>query len=201
MRLLNINCLESAKSHLKSLNSEYIFRPLNCAVNSFSSASVSGDHILNDSRQAAFIESRLNLWNKLKIEHDKSVKAKANDAIKVKLKYGQVYEGLSWQSTPSEIYQQLNKNALKKAIVAKVNDELWDLSRPLEGDCNIELLDFENPLAKQVLWHSSAHVLGFALETIYGCLLAQGPATSTGFFYDVYGNGKTVSYTIFMLLP
>jgi hypothetical protein len=27
----------------------------------------------------------------------------------------------------------------------QVNGELWDLERPLEGSCKLELLDFEHP--------------------------------------------------------
>lgn len=42
--------------------------------------------------------------------------------------------------------------------------ELYDLTRPLEGDCEVELLNWEHPLGKMVFWHSSAHVLGECLE-------------------------------------
>eukprot|EP01036_Dinobryon_divergens_P045351 gene45351-60583_t len=46
--------------------------------------------------------------------------------------------------------------------------ELWDLNRPIPGDCNMTLLKFEDPEAKTVFWHSSAHVLGAAIEAVYG---------------------------------
>lgn len=36
------------------------------------------------------------------------------------------------------------------AVIAKVNGELWDLDRPLEGDCTLELLTFDNEEAKAV---------------------------------------------------
>ncbi len=64
--------------------------------------------------------------------------------------------------------------------------ELYDLHRPLEGDCLLELLDFEDPLGKMVFWHSSAHVLGEALEIDYGCHLCIGPPLASGFYYDAY---------------
>lgn len=38
--------------------------------------------------------------------------------------------------------------------------ELFDMHRPLEGDCEIDLLDFESELGKSTFWHSSAHILG-----------------------------------------
>ena len=43
---------------------------------------------------------------------------------------------------------------------------LWDLARPLEGDCTLELLDFQSPEGKMVFWHSAAHLLGAALEQV-----------------------------------
>ena len=62
---------------------------------------------------------------------------------------------------------------------------LFDLLRPLEKECKLELLDFENPEGKSVFWHSSAHVLGEACERHYGCHLCLGPPTENGFFYDM----------------
>ena len=42
----------------------------------------------------------------------------------------------------------------------EAKSELWDLHRPLIGDCSMQLLKFDDPEAKTVFWHSSAHVLG-----------------------------------------
>jgi len=53
--------------------------------------------------------------------------------------------------------------------------ELYDLTRTLEGDCSIELLDFTDPLGKMVFWHSSAHIMGESLEQCYGGHLCIGP--------------------------
>lgn len=62
--------------------------------------------------------------------------------------------------------------------------ELIDLTRPLEGDCILELITFENHLGKEVFWHSSAHLLGQSLENLYGAWLCHGPPLESGFFYD-----------------
>lgn len=89
-------------------------------------------------------------------------------------------------------------------IVSQVDGVLWDLERPLEGPCKLELLDFEHPegawfafccvsfstwyalyAGKRVFWHSSAHVLGEASERHYGCHLCIGPPTDEGFFYEM----------------
>lgn len=89
--------------------------------------------------------------------------------------------------------------------------EIYDLTRPLEGDCHLELLNFDDPLAKnvisaqfillilvfipfcQVFWHSSAHILGSALELEYGAHLCIGPALEKGFYYDAYMGDHKIS--------
>lgn len=70
------------------------------------------------------------------------------------------------------------------SVVAKVNDQLHDLFRPIEEDCSLEFIKFDSPEGKHVFWHSSAHILGEALERVYGAKLAVGPALEEGFYYD-----------------
>ena len=62
----------------------------------------------------------------------------------------------------------------------------YDATRPLEGNCEIKLLKFEDPKGRETFWHSSAHVLGETLELEFGVHLTHGPPTSEGFFYDSY---------------
>jgi len=49
----------------------------------------------------------------------------------------------------------------------QVDGQLWDLNRPLEKDCTLELIKFDSDEGKEVFWHSSAHILGQALELKY----------------------------------
>ena len=65
---------------------------------------------------------------------------------------------------------------------------LWDMNRPLVGNVSkLELLKFEaDKDAKTVFWHSSAHMMGEALENLYGCKLTIGPPLAGGFYYDSY---------------
>lgn len=79
-------------------------------------------------------------------------------------------------------------------VIAKVNNVLWDLDRPLEADCKLELLKFDDLQAQQVFWHSSAHILGEALERIYGGHLCYGPPIESGFYYDMHLETPSVSY-------
>ena len=76
-------------------------------------------------------------------------------------------------------------------IEEKNKYELWDLSRPLDGDCEIDFCTIEDKDGKTVFWHSSAHILGSALEHTYGSHLCIGPPLEEGFYYDTY-MGKNV---------
>ena len=70
--------------------------------------------------------------------------------------------------------------------------QLWDLGRALDAShdgCSLELLGFDSPAGREVFWHSSAHVLGQALEALHGddVLLCDGPALEEGgFFYEMW---------------
>lgn len=64
-----------------------------------------------------------------------------------------------------------------------------DSTRPLEGNCEIKLLQFNDLVGKETFWHSTAHVLGSAMEQEFGVQLTHGPPTTDGFFYDGY-SGK-----------
>lgn len=95
--------------------------------------------------------------------------------------------------TPMHIAEQIFKKNATKYIVAKVNSVLYDMFRPLENNCTLEFLTFDDPEGKQVFWHSSAHLLGLCCETLFNCLLDHGPATKDGFFYDMDVEPKMTS--------
>jgi len=62
-----------------------------------------------------------------------------------------------------------------------------DLSAPLHEDVALELLKENDPAALRVVRHSAAHVMATAiLELFPETKLGHGPATDSGFFYDVY---------------
>ena len=73
-------------------------------------------------------------------------------------------------------------------VVEASTAELWDLTRPLVGNvAKLEFLKFEEDKeAKTVFWHSSAHILGEALEHQTGAYLTIGPPLNSGFYYDSY---------------
>ncbi|MEG1501518.1 MAG: TGS domain-containing protein, partial [Clostridiales bacterium] len=85
----------------------------------------------------------------------------------------------------SEIAGELSRSLAKKAVAAKVNGRTVDLSLPLEGDIDLELLTFEDEDGKTVFRHSSSHILAQAVQKLFpGTLLGIGPAIKDGFYYD-----------------
>lgn len=69
-------------------------------------------------------------------------------------------EGKKWMSTPLDIAKGISKSLAANALISKVNGVLWDMSRPLEGDCDLKLYTFESDEGRDTFWHSSAHILG-----------------------------------------
>ncbi|KAK3872070.1 hypothetical protein Pcinc_022831 [Petrolisthes cinctipes] len=133
-----------------------------------------------------FIQARLALWDKLKKEADDAVAAKVPEPITITLPDGSTRDGKSWRTTPFEVALGISQGLAENTVVAKVNGVVWDLDRPLETDSTLQLLKFDDDEAKAVFWHSSAHMLGEAMERIYGGHLCYGPPIEEGFYYDMH---------------
>ncbi|XP_055810265.1 threonine--tRNA ligase, mitochondrial 1-like [Solanum dulcamara] len=110
------------------------------------------------------------------------------DPIKIELVDGTMKEGKKWNTTPLDIAKEISKSLAGNALIAKVNGVLWDLLRPLEGDCKLEIFKFDSDEGRDTFWHSSAHILGESLERTFGCKLCIGPCTTRGegFYYDAF---------------
>ncbi|KAM9723633.1 threonine--tRNA ligase 1, cytoplasmic isoform 3-T5 [Menidia menidia] len=79
---------------------------------------------------------------------------------------------------------------MKGALVGKVNGELWELGRPLEADCELQLLGFDTAEGKQAAWSTGACVLGGVLERVFGAEVYREGASELGLFCDhVLNNG------------
>ena len=63
---------------------------------------------------------------------------------------------------------------------------MWDLTRPIQEDATIKLNKWDDPDGKHAFWHSSAHLMAEAIESLYpGTKFGIGPAIENGFYYDV----------------
>uniref|UniRef100_A0A8D8R2L8 threonine--tRNA ligase n=1 Tax=Cacopsylla melanoneura TaxID=428564 RepID=A0A8D8R2L8_9HEMI len=135
----------------------------------------------------SYIQERISLWDKLKAQYDADVAAKTPEEITITLPDGKAVPAQSWRTTPYDVAAGISKGLADSTIIAKVNGVLWDLDRPLEANCKLELLNkFDNEEASAVFWHSTAHVLGEAMERVYGGCLCYGPPIENGFYYDMF---------------
>jgi threonyl-tRNA synthetase len=90
-------------------------------------------------------------------------------------------------STPLDVAKSISNRLADDALVAKVNGELWDLTRPIEADAALQILTPKNPEALDVYRHSNAHLLAAAvLELFPETKLGIGPAIENGFYYDFH---------------
>lgn len=64
--------------------------------------------------------------------------------------------------------------------------EVRDLDRELPDGATVAILRWDDDGGKHAFWHSSAHLMAEALESLYpGIRLGIGPAIDNGFYYDV----------------
>ena len=85
-----------------------------------------------------------------------------------------------------EIAQVIGKGLAKSAIAAKVNNELIDLSIPIENDSSISIITSKDQEGLDIIRHSFAHLLGHAIKQLYpSAKMAIGPVIENGFYYDI----------------
>ena len=132
-----------------------------------------------------FFASRNAIFDKRKAEKDAWIAKQPRQDVEITLDNGSKKQGKSWETTPANIAREISKSLLERTVIARVDGELWDIERPLEKSCQLELLDFEHPEGKKVFWHSSAHILGEAAERRFGCALCIGPPVEDGFYYEM----------------
>lgn len=134
----------------------------------------------------AFIQERLDLFDKLYKEQQEELAKRPRDDILITMPDGTTKTGKAYETTPAEIAKGISNSLFKRTVVARIDGEtLWDLERPLEKSCKLELLDFNDDQGKFVFWHSSAHILGEACERRFGCSLCIGPPVDNGFYYEM----------------
>ena len=96
--------------------------------------------------------------------------------------------------TAFEIAGSISSRLQQDVVAAGVNDQIWDLTRPIEEDARLKLFKWDDAEGKYAFWHSSAHLMAEALEALYpGTKFGIGPAIENGFYYDVDpGDGVSI---------
>src|SRR6202451_4384292 len=97
-------------------------------------------------------------------------------------------------SSPMDLAKSIGPGLGDRAVGARVDGQLWDLTRPFEKDAKLEILTSKNPEALEVYRHSTAHLLAAAvLELFPETKLGIGPPTEAGFYYDFQREEKFTS--------
>jgi threonyl-tRNA synthetase len=93
-----------------------------------------------------------------------------------------------------DIARSISEGLARKVIAASVNGEVWDATRPLEQDASLKLLTWNDAEGKSTFWHSTAHLMAEAVESIFpGVKFWVGPAVENGFYYDMDLGGRQIS--------
>lgn len=140
-----------------------------------------------------YIAHRLKVWDaavaaraleQLSLEGDSS--APEDVKITITLPDGSTKEAVKGKTSPMDVAMGISETLGRKALVALVNGEQWDMERPFTSDSTLAICTFDTPEGKNTMWHSTAHMLGEALEFKYGGQLCIGPPLEDGFYYDIH---------------
>ncbi|MBN8675751.1 MAG: threonine--tRNA ligase [Chitinophagales bacterium] len=111
--------------------------------------------------------------------------------IKITLPDGAVRE-YEKGTTALDIAKSISEGLARKVLAASVNGQVWDATRPINEDATFKLLTWNDTDGKNTFWHSSAHLMAEAVESMYpGVKFWVGPPVENGFYYDMdLGNKK-----------
>jgi len=85
-----------------------------------------------------------------------------------------------------DIAKSISEGLARKVLAANVNGQVWDLTRPINNDSSLKLLTWDDAEGKNTFWHSSAHLMAEAVESLFpGVKFWVGPALEKGFYYDM----------------
>ena len=88
-------------------------------------------------------------------------------------------------STGADIATDISRSLGRDAVAVRVNGELWDLTRAIEIDANIEIVTRDSDDGLELLRHDAAHVLAEAVKELWpDTQVTIGPAIENGFYYD-----------------
>src|SRR6187551_3379738 len=88
--------------------------------------------------------------------------------------------------TALDIAKSISEGLARKIIAANVNGKTIDATRPINEDTTIKLLSWNDAEGKSTFWHSTAHLMAEAVESMFpGVKFWVGPPLETGFYYDI----------------
>lgn len=97
-------------------------------------------------------------------------------------------------SSSLAIAKSISEGLARKVLAAEVNGKVWDANRPIENDASLKLLTWNESDGKNTFWHSSAHLMAEAVESLFpGVKFWVGPPVENGFYYDMDLGDRKIS--------
>ena len=85
-----------------------------------------------------------------------------------------------------DIARSISEGLARKVIAASINGQVSDLTLPIHEDSSLQLHTWDDTEGKSTFWHSSAHLMAEAVESMFpGVKFWVGPAVEKGFYYDM----------------
>ncbi len=105
--------------------------------------------------------------------------------IKITLPDGAVKEYEQGVSA-MDVAKSISEGLARKVLAANINGQVWDATRPIKEDATLQLLTWNDLNGKSTFWHSSAHLMAEAVESMFpGVKFWVGPPLENGFYYDI----------------
>ncbi|MDR3715313.1 MAG: threonine--tRNA ligase [Puia sp.] len=96
--------------------------------------------------------------------------------------------------TALEVAKSISEGLARKVLAANVNGQVRDATRPITEDATLKLLTWTDGEGKSTFWHSSAHLMAEAVESLFpGAKFWVGPAVDNGFYYDIDLGGRAIA--------
>ncbi|HEV7620114.1 MAG TPA: threonine--tRNA ligase [Flavisolibacter sp.] len=116
-----------------------------------------------------------------------------NDQINITFPDGAVRQ-YAKGSTAMDIAKSISEGLARKVLAAVVNGQVWDATRAINDDVSLKLLTWDDNNGKSTFWHSSAHLMAEAIESMFpGVKYWVGPPVENGFYYDIDLGGRSIN--------
>jgi threonyl-tRNA synthetase len=113
-----------------------------------------------------------------------STSVESKKLVKIQFPDGNIME-VPAGVTVTEVAKRIGPKLAKAALAARVNGRVCDLSKPIEEDCALELLTWQDEEGREVFRHTSAHIMAQAVKRVIPeAKLTIGPPLEDGFYYD-----------------
>ncbi|MGN6402374.1 MAG: threonine--tRNA ligase [Flavisolibacter sp.] len=97
-------------------------------------------------------------------------------------------------ATALDVAKSISEGLARKVLAAEINGQVWDATRPINEDATLKLLTWDDNNGKSTFWHSSAHLMAEAIESMFpGVKFWVGPPVENGFYYDVDLGDRSIS--------